>query len=102
LNNLKGIKNYWESIKIFSRAGKLKNKNMKNKKEKLTPKIISKEIIENFDTLKLSWNGMTGIEFHILTFLEQIKDEIFYELNTSTESRNIDIKNVFNKYLNEK
>jgi hypothetical protein len=75
-------------------------------KEKLTPKIISKEIIENFDTLKLSWNGMTGIEFHILTFLHQIKDEIIEKRNESqsyyTSKATQDINEVFDKYLKGK
>jgi hypothetical protein len=70
-------------------------------KEKLTPKIISKEIIENFDTLKLSWHGMTGIQFHIVTLLEQIKNEVIYEFGSDNVST-VEMNKVFNKYLNEK
>jgi hypothetical protein len=75
-------------------------------KEKLTPKIISKEIIENFDTLKLSWHGMTGIQFHIVTFLEQIREEIRKLEGDGYEGQRmidvIEIEQVLNKYLNEK
>jgi hypothetical protein len=71
-------------------------------KEKLTPKIISKEIIENFDTLKLSWHGMTGIQFHIVTLLKQIQDEILQELNIQPETPMLAVLEIFNKYINEK
>jgi len=70
-------------------------------KEKLTPKIISKEIIENFDTLKLSWNGITGIEFHILTFIEQIRNEVIYEFGSDKVST-VEMNKVFDKYINGK
>jgi hypothetical protein len=82
-------------------------------KEKLTSKIISTEIIENFDTLKLSWHGMTGIQFHIFTLLKQIRDEIIcVEDEPISEDSYFGkedifvsitkIVKVFNKYLNEK
>jgi hypothetical protein len=68
-------------------------------KEKLTPKIISKEIIENFDTLKLSWHGMTGIQFHIVTLLKQIRDEIRGGDSYFMPKKMSDIDNVFDKYI---
>jgi hypothetical protein len=82
-------------------------------KEKLTPKIVSKEIIENFDTLKLSWNGITGIEFHIVTLLKQIQDEIIcVEDEPISEDSYFGKEDIFvsitkivkafNKYINEK